>query len=293
MRRLRDLHLPHLQLPRHHPLRGLRRESRRAPLNAAVAVAPVVPLLAEPSVRATQVSQLVLGETAAILEMAGDWLRIETVDDSYEGWVHTGYLRELAPADGDEWRRRAAAWSDGAVLSLGGSTIPLPLRARVVLAGDEVQLPDGRSGRIIAGSIRARAVAVADARRLPVEQWATHWFGGSPYQWGGVSPWGVDCSGLVQTAFLARDVSLPRDSSQQSSFGAEVPLDAIQPGDLLFFRSQSGWNISHVAFAAAGDTLVHATIACGGVVHESWLPGARAAPLRERLVAVRRIALPL
>jgi cell wall-associated NlpC family hydrolase len=93
---------------------------------------------------------------------------------------------------------------------------------------------------------------------------------------------------LVQTTFAARGVSLPRDSSQQVACGAEVDLAAIQPGDLLFFRGESG-HITHVAFAGEADTLVHATLACGGMLTESWLPGSRAAALRERLVAVRRL----
>jgi hypothetical protein len=44
-----------------------------------------------------------------------------------------------------------------------------------------------------------------------------------------------------------------------------------------------------VAFAGEADTLVHSTLSCGGVVVEPWLPGSRAASLRERLVAVRRL----
>jgi hypothetical protein len=44
-----------------------------------------------------------------------------------------------------------------------------------------------------------------------------------------------------------------------------------------------------VAFAGEADTLVHSTLACGGMLVEPWLPGSRAAVLRERLVAVRRL----
>ena len=64
---------------------------------------------------------------------------------------------------------------------------------------------------------------------------------------------------------------------------------ARRPGDLLFFRGESGDRITHVAFAAEEDTLVHSTVACGGVLMEPWLPGSRAAALRDRLVAVRRL----
>jgi cell wall-associated NlpC family hydrolase len=94
---------------------------------------------------------------------------------------------------------------------------------------------------------------------------------------------------VVQTTFLARGLTLPRDSSDQAGCGTPVALDGVRPGDLLFFREGSGARVTHVAFAGEADTLVHSTIACGGMVQEPWLPGSRAASLRERLVAVRRL----
>ena len=70
-----------------------------------------------------------------------------------------------------------------------------------------------------------------------------------------------------------------------------LPAVAIAPGDLLFFHSEHGSHISHVAFAAENDSLIHSTIACGGVVEEPFTPGSRAGTaLRPRLVAARRIA---
>jgi cell wall-associated NlpC family hydrolase len=93
----------------------------------------------------------------------------------------------------------------------------------------------------------------------------------------------------MQTTFAARGLALPRDAALQVDLGAVVPLDGAQPGDLLFFRGESGDRITHVAFAAEGDSLIHSTVACGGVVFESWRPGSRAAVLREKLVAVRRL----
>jgi probable lipoprotein NlpC len=99
----------------------------------------------------------------------------------------------------------------------------------------------------------------------------------------------VDCSGLVQTTFAARGLPLPRDAALQVDSGAVIQLDALQPGDLLFFRGESGDRITHVAFAAEADTLIHSTVSCGGVLVEPWLPGTRAAALRENLVAVRRL----
>jgi hypothetical protein len=254
-----------------------------------IARAPVAPVLAQPGVRAEQVTQLILGETAAVVERNGDWRRVCTYADDYDGWIHSGYLSEVGDAAAGEWRSRAAGWSEGAVVLVGGAQIALPLRARLVLEDEVVILPDGRQGRVIGGSARQMSEVVTEARAKAPERWALEYFLGSPYQWGGVTPWGVDCSGLVQTTFAARGVTLPRDSAQQVGHGTPVPTERIRPGDLLFFKSESGSAITHVAFAGEADTLVHSTLACGGMLVEPWLPGSRAASLRDRLVAVRRL----
>ncbi|MEO8088693.1 MAG: C40 family peptidase [Gemmatimonadales bacterium] len=256
---------------------------------AAIARSVIAPVLAEPRVRAEQVTQLVLGETASIVERTGEWRRVCTHFDGYNGWVNTGYLSEVEDQEAENWRSRASAWSEGAVVRIGGAHLRLPLRARVVVEHEVVVLPDGRRGRITEGSVRESREVTAAAMAKAPERWAFEHFIGSPYQWGGVTPWGVDCSGLVQTTFAARGVVLPRDSAQQVIHGVAVSIESVQPGDLLFFSGETGSGITHVAFAGDADTLIHSTLACGGTLAEPWLPGTRAAALRRRLVAVRRL----
>jgi cell wall-associated NlpC family hydrolase len=258
-------------------------------MSSAIGRAAVAPILAAPTVRSEQVSQLVLGETVSVQERSGDWRRVCTHDDGYHGWIHTGYLHEADDAAVEDWRAGASGWSEGALLQLGDMSFALPLRARVKLEGATALLPGGRQGRISSGSVRTLSEVRAQASRVAPERWVLDHFLGSPYLWGGVTPWGVDCSGLVQTTFAARGVSLPRDSAQQAGCGEAIPLGAIRPGDLLFFKGESSAGITHVAFAGEADTLVHSTLACGGVLRESWLPGTRAAGLRDRLVTVRRL----
>ena len=256
---------------------------------AAIARAAIAPVLAEPRIRAEQVTQLVLGETAAISDYNGEWRRICTQNDGYDGWTHSGYLCEVSDEQGDQWRERARAWSEGASIGIGPVRQPLPLRARVELQAETVLLPDGRRGRIVGGGVRPFDELRQAARAKAPERWALEHFAGSPYEWGGVTPWGVDCSGLVQTTFAVRGVGLPRDSAQQVFHGSAISFEAMRPGDLLFFCGESTSNITHVAFAAEADTLIHSTLACGGTVVEPWLPGTRAGTLRQRLVAVRRL----
>lgn len=254
-----------------------------------IARAGVAPVCREPSVRSEQVTQLVLGETAKVLEHRGDWRRVRLDLDRYEGWVHAGYTLETDHEIARAWRESAAAWSDGAVMRTGGGVIVrLPVRARLGLAAPRLDLPDGRQGALVAGAITPHARVIARARAVSPELWALRSFAGTPYQWGGVTPWGADCSGLVQTTFLARGLPLPRDAARQAEGGEAVPFGERRPGDLLFF-AERGDRISHVAFAGPSDTLIHSTLACGGVVLEPWGPGTRAMLLRTQLVAVRRM----
>ena len=256
---------------------------------AVVARAAIAPVFADATLRAEQVTQLVLGETADVLESAGTWRKIRTGLDRYVGWVHTGYCTEMDDAAADAWRQDAEGWSHGSVVRIGEERVRLPLRARAALEGELVRLPGGRRGRLVEGTIFSADETAAAARAQAPERWALEHFAGAPYEWGGVTPYGVDCSGLVQTTFLARGLTLPRDAAEQVECGAAVAPADLCAGDLLFFRGESDHRITHVAFAGEGGTLVHSAVAVGGMLRESWLPGTRAASLRDRLVAVRRL----
>lgn len=246
-------------------------------------------MMAEPSLRSEQVSQLLLGETGEVVAVDGTWLRVRCAFDGYEGWVHRGYLVECDAAAAARWRAEADGWSEGAVVETHAGRRRLPLRARAALEHGRVRLPDGSSGSLMDGRIQPFAEVRRAALAVPAEEWAAHAFAGVPYRWGGVSDLGVDCSGLVQTTFAARGIALPRDSSAQAGVGEAIPPQAARPGDLLFF-SENGQSVTHVAFVAAGDRLVHSTVACGGVIVEPWSAGHRAAVLRPKCTGARRIA---
>lgn len=252
--------------------------------------AAVVPVLHAASVRAEQVTQLILGETADLLARDGEWCRLRTDFDRYEGWAHAGYLVELDSSAYAGWRVRATALGEGAAVAVGGTRRRVPLRARVALEGDQVGFPDGTRGTLLEGRIREATLVADEARAMPLWTWAIARFEGAPYEWGGLTPRGVDCSGLVQSSALARGVALPRDAWQQAEALPAVPVEAAEPDDLLFFRGEASDRITHVALLAPDTTLVHSTIACGGVLRESWRAGSRAAAaLADRLVAVRRL----
>lgn len=82
-------------------------------------------------------------------------------------------------------------------------------------------------------------------------------FAGLPYLWGGASGFGLDCSGLAWIAHRRHGIVVPRDSGDQAGSGQPVSLDAIEPGDLVFFAEDKGGRIHHVGIALGRDRMVH------------------------------------
>ena len=76
---------------------------------------------------------------------------------------------------------------------------------------------------------------------------------GIPYAWGGASPAGFDCSGLVMYVYAQLGILLPHYAAAQYGFGSPVSRDQLQPGDLVFFDG-----LSHVGIYIGGGQLVHA-----------------------------------
>jgi cell wall-associated NlpC family hydrolase len=76
---------------------------------------------------------------------------------------------------------------------------------------------------------------------------------GVPYAWGGASPAGFDCSGLVSYAFAQIGVSVPHSSYAIWGMGSAVSRDQLQPGDLVFFDG-----LGHVGIYIGGGQFVHA-----------------------------------
>lgn len=80
---------------------------------------------------------------------------------------------------------------------------------------------------------------------------------GRPYRYGGTSPAGFDCSGLVQYVFAQAGIRLPRTTLEQHEAGDEIDADDIEPGDLLFYRFNRG-RIDHVAIYLGDGQAIHA-----------------------------------
>lgn len=209
----------------------------------------------EPSHNSAVVTQALLGESCRILGIKDKWYLIKQWD-GYEGWIYHFYGIESKTK-----YESALVLQDmfGTVISKNKSeVISHLLFGNQVIAEkkhDEYQitLPDGRMGLSNNNFGKNRK----QTNRKEIVKMASR-FLGTPYLWGGKTPYGIDCSGLVQTVFRANGIDLPRDSDKQSDFfkNNKIDEDNIEAGDLLFFSENA--KIAHVAISTGGLNFLNA-----------------------------------
>jgi hypothetical protein len=239
-------------------------------------------MYAEPSVTSIQISQRLCGHDVDLLEEQDDWYFARGADQ-YDGWIHRGFLSPAPPAAA----RRSAMLtrvSLGCITEMpGGGVRALPLGARLSPA-EQV-----KSGEVIdEPALPSRFPRAA----VPITSSARDFFEGASYLWGGITPWGADCSGFVQTIFGLHGVALPRDAWQQSETGADAgALEELKPADLAFFTDRDDKRVTHVAIALGKARLVHLALGRGGFAIEdlSKSKDAYVGKLRARFLRARRV----
>ncbi len=267
-------------------------------------VRPVANMYAGPTTDKDVVSQAIYGTNLITLEEQGEWVRIKTPEDQYEGWIPRSAL--LAAAGHAPY---ASAGKLAEVTALMGHiyrepdvtahepllTVPFETRLEIVPANGkkttrwlQVRLADGRLGWIQQGDIAVRD-ASEKPKPLTVPEMAdlAKRFMGLPYTWGGRSSFGYDCSGFVQMLMRQRGYFIPRDADVQAAWDGFVPVDPkkLQAGDILFFGSSKD-KITHTGMYIGNDLFIHATTHDRPVIQISRLSDAYWTKL---LVAQRRV----
>lgn len=245
----------------------------------AVVLPPVVNMYAQPSDASAVVSQATLGTRVQALRRRAGWTLAET-PDRYRGWIRSAALRpDRRDQPLAEVRNLFANIYPARDVTARAPIAVLPLLSRLEVIGGRdgrvreggaapewlrVRLPDGRIGWAQSGDIRS----FGDVEGGPAGPLATALrFLGLPYLWGGTTPFGVDCSGLVQLAHRVHGVHLPRDADLQFADRrlTQVPRGRIRAGDLVFFGPRRR-AITHVGIALGPGAFLSATTRSGPLV---------------------------
>ncbi|MEQ8623984.1 MAG: C40 family peptidase [Vicingaceae bacterium] len=219
----------------------------------------VVPCRAEASDKSEQVTQLLLGELIKVYEKKNkSWFRVKTVHDNYECWMdenqfllisqreYEALLTSKTPVVSDLIQGLSHKNSGEIMTILFGSNLPHHEKQTITLGKDNWKY-DGSYQQI--------------DKLKPKEKIAENalLFLNAPYQWGGRSPFGIDCSGFVQLVYKLNGIFLPRDASQQATKGQALSfIEEAEEGDLAFFDNEEG-QITHVGIILANNRIIHAS----------------------------------
>ncbi len=218
----------------------------------------VVPVRGKPSNTSEMVTQLLFGECFSVIEKRSGWAQIRTLFDDYTGWIDS---QQYCTISEEDYRVLA--------------------RQPINCCLDLVQiLTDHSNNRMMAITLGCSLPGIANhAFKIANHDYS---FEGSysnpnakiypsqvvenaylylhtPYLWGGRTPFGIDCSGLVQMAYKLTGISLYRDTADQATQGETVNLlSETLPGDVAFFDNNEG-DIVHAGILVNQHTIIHAS----------------------------------
>ena len=189
-----------------------------------------------PSTSNTSIAKGQLGETAYIIGINNQWFKI--IYGEKVGYIRSDYLdlTEIPYENRDSQK--------APLFFRGGKSTGVAPTAAALRGGNGSSLT----------TTGDKIVATANK------------YIGVPYVWGGSSPSGFDCSGLVQYAFKAHGINLPRTSKQQWTVGTVISKSELKPGDLVFFANTYTSGISHVGIYVGDNQFIHASSSKGVMI---------------------------
>ena len=207
----------------------------------------IAPLREEPKNTSEQTSQLLYGEFFTVLKREKSWSRVHITSDGYEGWLNNKHFQLIDQKTYDQLLKTQKSYASELVDFIWKNDdilFPTPIGSLVSSAKILGHRFEGKENQ-------------KDQEKSDLVRNALHYLN-SPYLWGGKSPFGIDCSGLVQCVYQLHGVQLPRDAHQQATHGQTLGfIDESDPGDLAFFDDKEG-KIVHVGIIMPDYHIIHA-----------------------------------
>ena len=214
----------------------------------------MVPVRKQPSETSEMVNQLLFGDLIKVYDSQNNWLLIHTYHDDYEGWIDKNMITNIIKT---EFKRLANGKPSFVIEASAKAESETNTQLNIPRGGRLTDVNDGNFE--ISGNrysidnnlfIQAGTISLTDLAMRYL---------GSPYMWGGRSPFGIDCSGLIQIIFKMIDMNLKRDASQQAEQGINIDfINESKEGDLAFFDNSEG-KIIHVGIILEDNRILHAS----------------------------------
>jgi len=229
-------------------------------INSQIVKTAYANIHSEPRFNSEMVTQALFFESLEVVSDQNNWLEV-CLWDGYKGYVHKFYLSN-DESYGHSQLNLTCRYTDVYIdKNFETSVLTVPFGA-IVKYNDIIE-----NGYII--NIDSKEYYIkqfVDNRDLSKRQKVLHYcrmLMGSPYLWGGKTPFGYDCSGLIQSIYKMVEINFSRDTSDQiqDSRFASISVNDAQPGDIVFFDFDNN-GVDHVGIWYGDDMVVH----CSGQV---------------------------
>jgi hypothetical protein len=211
----------------------------------------------EPADQAEQVSQLLFGDHYTVLEKTQNakWIKIKIDFDQYEGWIDAKQHHPIALEYFDHINH-----AEFKITTDITSTLLYNKSPQMVLIGSIIPISSAELFKMEEQfAFNGEVKNLGQRRESEFLRTIASKYLNSPYQWGGKSPFGIDCSGFTQMVFKICGYKLLRDTTQQVNQGKPVEsLNVSKQGDLAFFQNKDG-KISHTGILLSENKIIHAS----------------------------------
>lgn len=198
----------------------------------------VVPMRKDAFHTSELVSELLFNDIYKIIEENDDWLKIQCLYDSYEGWIRKLQHHEISE---DEYKEYLS--KEKYIIN-----IPMIFYKNTMLSFGSKVFEKIEGSIPLEKKYNRDVITEVAIRMLNV-----------PYRWGGKSIMGIDCSAYVQLCAKIAGYKLPRDASQQFDFGTVIDnISESQSGDIAFFENENH-RIIHVGILLSNKEIIHAS----------------------------------